>query len=312
MPHGINAAVSRPSFDPGCLAALGMFAAPFRYVSPTSLEEALALLAEHGSGAKVLAGGQSLIPLMKLRLAAPQILIDIGRVGTLRTVEEAGKELRLGPMVTEAQLEESRLLRSRYPALVDTSSVIADPIVRNLATVGGNIAHGDPANDHPATMVALGARFSLAGPTGRRWVLAEDFFTDLFETSARTDEILTEIRLPIALPGHGAAYEKYERQVGDYAVAGAAVAVHITDNRFRDVRIALTNLGAIPQRARAAEDTMRGQPVGSQALDAVGRMAADSTDPWEDSRGSADYKRRVAASVTTHALRRAIERATIQ
>ncbi len=286
-----------------------MFAAPFRYAAPDSVEEAISLLGEYGTDGKVLAGGQSLIPLMKLRLASPQVLIDIGRIDALRFIEQKGSELRLGAMTTEADVEHSELLRSRYPILVDTSSVIADPVVRNLATVGGNVAHGDPANDHPATMVALAARMRLEGPAGQRWVSAEDFFTDLFTTDADADELLTEVRIPVPGRGEGAAYEKYERQVGDYAVAGAAVVVHIDDGRFSNVRIALTNLGVIPMRARAAEDRLRGVSAIDPPFEATGRVAAKSTEPWEELRGSTDYKRRVAAAVTAEALRRATERA---
>ena len=287
-----------------------MFAAPFRYAATDSVAEAVALLAEHGTDAKVLAGGQSLIPLMKLRLAAPEVLIDIGRIESLRRIHESKQELRLGTMTTEADMEHSDLLRARYPILVDTSSVIADPLIRNLATVGGNVAHGDPANDHPATMVAVGARMRLDGPGGKRWVNAEDFFTDLFTTAAEPDELLTEVRLPAPATGQGAAYAKYERQVGDYAVAGAAAVVAIEDGTFTDVRIVLTNLGTIPVRARVAEDLLRHKPVDEPAFEVAASAAAESAEPWEDSRGSIAYKRRVAAAVTAQALRTATKRAS--
>ena len=270
------------------------------------------MLVEHGDDSKVLAGGQSLIPLMKLRLAAPQLLIDIGHINALSFIEEQGTELLLGAMTTEDVLEHSDLLRSRYPILVDTSSVIADPIVRNHATVGGNLAHGDPANDHPATMVALGAGIELQGPTGTRWVPAEEYFVDLFTTAATEEEILTSIRIPAPASSEGAAYEKYERQVGDYAVAGAAAVVQVEAGQIRKARIALTNLGTIPLRATAAEDVMRGAAANDPPFERAGLLAAESTEPWADSRGSADYKRRVAAAVTSHALRRATQRALEQ
>ena len=286
-----------------------MFPAPFRYVPARSVDEALDVLAEHGDEAKVLGGGQSLIPLMKLRLATPGVLVDLSRMTALAYIEALGDHVRIGALTTESALERSALLRERLPVLVDTSSVIADPIVRNLATVGGNLAHGDPANDHPATMVATGARLVLESRAGRREVDAEDFFVDLFETALGDEELVTEIRVPLPRPGAASAYVKHERQVGDYAIAGAAVHVETHGDLISSARIALTNLGSTPVRAEAAELHLAGQPWSESAAAEAGRLAAEATDPWSDLRGSAAYRRRVAAHVTAAAIRRAVERA---
>lgn len=285
-----------------------MFPAKFRYVPARSVDEALAALAEHGDQAKVLGGGQSLIPMMKLRLATPAVLVDLSRATSLAYIHADGDHVRLGALTTESALEESVLLRERVPALVDTSSVIADPVVRNLATVGGNLAHGDPANDHPATMVAISARLVLQSRAGTRQVSAEDFFIDLFTTSLGDEEILTEIQVPLPRPGAASAYVKYERQAGDYAIAGAAVHVETDGRRIGSARVILTNLGSKPVRAHQAERLLADTQWSAATAVEAGRAAAESADPWSDVRGSAAYRRRVAAHVTTTAIHRAVER----
>jgi carbon-monoxide dehydrogenase medium subunit len=286
-----------------------VYPAKLRYLPAASVEEAVAALVEYGDDAKILAGGQSLIPLLKLRLAVPRVLIDVSRASMLSFVEDESDHIRIGALTPEAALESSPLLHQRLPILVDTSSVIADPLVRNLATVGGNVAHGDPANDHPATMVALGATFTLQGPSSQRQVGAEGFFVDLFTTSLRADEVLTDIRVPVPGPGAGAAYVKYERQVGDYAIAGAAVLLETSDGQITNARIALTNLGATPVRARGAEQLLASAPWSEALAVDAGRAAAAATDTWSDLRGSANYRKRVAAHVTTTALQNAFARA---
>src|SRR5262249_28595092 len=203
-----------------------MIPAAFDYHAPTSLTEATALLGRLGEDAKVLSGGQSLIPLMKLRFASPRHVVDINAIPDLAYVREADGYLRIGALVRECDLEQSELIRTRYPLLHDTSRVIADPIVRNLATVCGNIAHGDPANDHPAAMLALGAEVVAVGRGGERRIPIASFFTGPFATALRQDEILVEIRVPIPPPRSGGAYVKLERKVGDFATA--AVAVQLT------------------------------------------------------------------------------------
>ena len=287
-----------------------MYPPRFKYLPVRSVEEAVEALAGYGYEAKVLAGGQSLIPMMKLGLASPSVLIDISRLLSLATINETPVGLRIGAMVTESALERSPSAVRWAPGLVDTSRVIADPLVRNLATVGGNAAHGDPANDHPASLIANGASFTLAGPAGSRTVQGGDFFVDLFTTALEPDEILTEIVVPKQGNGTGSAYVKYERQVGDYAIAGAAAYLESGDlSTIRKARIALTNLGPIPIRAVEAESHLRGQAASGRMFDEAGTLAAEAAQPWSDMRGSAGYRRRVASMVTRQALRTAWTRA---
>ena len=287
-----------------------MYPPSFKYLAVRSVEEAVRALARYGYEAKVLAGGQSLIPMMKLQLASPSVLVDISHLEALRTIDEADGDLRVGAMVSESDLERSTPAARWAAGLVDTSRVIADPLVRNLATVGGNVAHGDPANDHPATMVAGGASFTLVGPSGSRTVAAEDFFMDVFTTALEPDELLTEIRMPKQTAGTGSAYVKYERQVGDYALAGTAVCLGSKDGwAIESARIALTNLGPTPVRAVEAESLLVGEVVSGQLFAQAGRAAAAAADPWTDLRGSAEYRRRVAAMVTRKALEKAWTRA---
>src|SRR6478672_5447746 len=195
----------------------------FQYLRPKTVPEAVAMLQQHGDEAKILSGGQSLIPMMKLRLARPGVLIDINRISGLSYVKEEGGYLKIGGLTREAEMESSPLVRSKYPILLDTAHVIADPQVRNLATVAGNLAHGDPANDHPATMLALGAQIVATGPRGERVIPIDEFFVSIFTTALQADEILTEIRIPIPPAKSGGAYFKLERKVGDFATAAAAV-----------------------------------------------------------------------------------------
>ena len=215
-----------------------MIPGPFNYLAPNSLDEALALLAEHGENAKILAGGHSLIPAMRFRLASPEILIDINRIPDLEYLREEDGHLAIGALTRETALEESPLVGERYPLLADTARVIADPLVRNLATVGGNLAHADPSNDHPATMLAYGASVLARGPDGSRSIPIDDFFVGLFESALRADEILAEIRIPTPLPGAGGAYLKMERKVGDYAVSAVAVQLSLEGDAVQAARIA--------------------------------------------------------------------------
>src|SRR5262249_3494549 len=207
-----------------------MIPAAFEYHAPTSITEASALLARLGEEAKILSGGQSLIPLMKLRLANPRHLVDINRIPGLAGIRQPDGFLRTGAVMREADLEESEVIRSRYPLLHDTSKVIADPVVRNLATIGGNLAHADPANDHPAAMLAIGAEIVAAGQRGERRLPVEAFFPGPFATALKADEILTEIRVPVPAARSGGAYLKLERKVGDFATAAVAVQITLDAN----------------------------------------------------------------------------------
>ncbi|MCZ0935557.1 MAG: xanthine dehydrogenase family protein subunit M [Gemmatimonadetes bacterium] len=303
----------------------------FDYHAPAELDDALGLLGELDD-AKVMSGGQSLLPMMKLRLASPAHIIDIGRIPGLDTIEERDGYLRIGALVTETQLEESAAVAERYPILLDTARVIADPLVRNRATVCGNIAHGDPANDHPATMLALRARVVATGPNGARTINIDDFFHGLFMTALGDDEILTELHVPVPPAGSGGAYVKLERKVGDYAVAGAAVQLTLDDDgKVTQAGVGLTNLGFAPIRATAAEETLLGAdfvpagglrgaiervrdaitkaPGADEVIAAAAQAAADMTEPVEDRRGSVEYKRNMARVLTARAIRRALARA---
>lgn len=287
-----------------------MIPAAFDYHAPGSLEEAIGLLQELGEDAKVLSGGMSLLPLLKLRLGEATDLVDIGRIPGLAYVKDEGGTLRIGGATTEAELEGSEVVRERFPILVDTAEVIADPVVRNRATVGGNLAHGDPANDHPATMTALGAEIEATGPNGKRTIPVDDFFRGLFWTALEPGEILTEIRIPMPPERSGGAYMKLERKVGDYAIA--AVAAQLTlgaDGTVETVRIALTNAGSTPIRAIDAESALTGKKPNEAAIAAAAQKAGEAATPSADWRGSVEYKKEMARVLTTRALAKAVERA---
>jgi aerobic carbon-monoxide dehydrogenase medium subunit len=281
----------------------------FEYFRPGTVPEAIALLQQHGDEAKILSGGQSLIPMMKLRLARPAYLIDINRIKGLSYIKEEGSYLKIGGLTREAELEASPLVQSKYPLLLDTTTVIADPQVRNLATVGGNLAHGDPANDHPATMIALGAQVVATGAKGERVIPIEDFFVSLFTTALRPDEILTEIRVPIPPARSGGAYFKLERKVGDFATAAVAAQLTLDDKgSVQKVGIGLTNVGATPIKAKSAEDFLRGKKLDDAAIAQAAQLAGKDAQPSADLRGPAEYKRGLIQELTKRALLRARER----
>lgn len=291
-----------------------MIPGSFDYHSPTSLDEAIKLLSELGDDAKILAGGHSLIPMMKLRLAEPTHLIDINGLSDLDYIKEQNGYLCIGAMTREATLETSELIAEKYPILKDTSQVIADPLVRNLATVGGNIAHGDPANDHPATMVALGTEVVVKGPGGilsggERTIPIDDFFKGPLMTTLAENEILTEIRIPSPNGKSGAAYKKLERKVGDYAIAGVAAALQFDGDTCSKAGIGLTNVGPTPIRATEAQDALVGTSVSLEDADNAAELAATAAQPVGDHRGSEDYKRAVVKTLAARAIMQAKDRA---
>ena len=287
-----------------------MIPAAFQYHAPATLGEATALLARLGEEAKVLSGGQSLIPLMKLRLTSPTHVVDINRIPGLAYIREGEGLLRIGALTRESELEESELIRTRYPLLHDTSKVIADPVVRNLATIGGNLAHGDPANDHPATMLALGAEVVAVGAKGERRISIASFFTGPFATGLRPDEILTEIRIPLPAARSRGAYLKLERKVGDFATAAVAAQVTLgAGGACEQVGIGLTNVGLTPIKATKAEVALTGKTPDEAAIKRTAELAAEASEPAEDLRGSVEYKRDLVRVLTARALRKAVERA---
>jgi len=282
----------------------------FDYYAPATAEEAIGLLQQLGPEAKILSGGMSLIPLMRLRLAAPRHLIDINRITGLAEIGETDGFLGIGALTRESELEGSDLVRAKYPILAETAAVIGDPLVRNRATVGGNLAHADPANDHPATMLALGAEVVATGPAGERRVPITSFFTGFFATALAPDEILTEIRVPIPPPRSGGAYVKLERKVGDFATAGVAAQLTLGgDDICEQVRIGLTNVGSIPIEARQAEEVLRGKRPEPEVIRQAAQLAAEASDPSTDLRGSVEYKRDLVRVLTVRALNRALEQA---
>lgn len=282
----------------------------FEYHAPRALDEAISLLQKLGSDAKILSGGQSLIPMMKLRLASPAEIIDINRIPGLDLVTESNGHLSIGALVRESDLEFSPVVKSRYPLLYDTTIVIADPLVRNQATVCGNLAHGDPANDHPATMLALEATIITIGPRGEREIPVTSFFTGLFETALEPDEILKEIRVPAPSPNSGGAYLKMERKVGDYATAGVAVQIALNGaGACERAGVGLTNVGFIPIKATGTESFLAGKHLDDATIKQASEMAASEAQPVDDIRGSEDYKRDLVRVLTARALKQALQRA---
>jgi aerobic carbon-monoxide dehydrogenase medium subunit len=274
----------------------------FEYHAPTSAGEAINLLSVLGSEAKLLAGGHSLLPMMKLRFAQPAHLIDLNRIDSLRGVREQGGQIVIGAMTTESDIISSALLQQKVPLLPEAARQIADPQVRNRGTIGGDIAHGDPANDHPALCLALGATFTLEGPKGQRSVKAENFFHGIYQTDLAEDEILCDIRIPALAPGTGYAYEKLKRKTGDWATAAAAVVLRLKGDRVESVRIALTNLAPTALRAFAAEQALTGNALTHAVLADAASKAMAICDPAEDLRGDREYKTAMAGQMVRRAL----------
>ncbi|WP_297913077.1 xanthine dehydrogenase family protein subunit M [Thiomonas sp.] len=277
----------------------------FEYHAPRSVDEAIALLSSLGGDAKLLAGGHSLLPMMKLRFAQPGSLIDLNRIDELRGIREQGDTVVIGAMTVENDLIASPVLHGKVPLLPEAAALIADPQVRNRGTIGGDIAHGDPGNDHPALAIALDASFVLQGPKGRRSVAADGFFLGTYMTLLQEDEVLCEIHVPAFKRGSGWAYEKLKRKTGDWATAGCAVVLRRAGDRIEHVRIALTNVAPMALRAVDAEKLLLGRPLDAQALEAAAEAAAAICEPAEDLRGDVEYKTAMAAQMVKRALGKA-------
>lgn len=285
-----------------------MITAPFDYHAPRTVPEALKLLSTLGDDAKLLAGGHSLLPMMKLRFAQPSHLIDLGKLTELRGISQVGNEIRIGAMTTEHELLNSKLLAEKVPLLVEGASLIADPQVRYKGTIGGDISHGDPGNDHPALMLALDASFVLQGAKGERVVKADGYFLGMYSTLLEPGEILTQIRVPIPAAGSGSAYQKLKRKTGDFATAATAVVLQMKGNTVAKASIALTNVGATPLKAKAAEAALIGKPINDASLNEAARLAMSICDPMPDQRGDVDFKRAMCGEMTRRALQTAYAR----
>lgn len=286
-----------------------MFPASFGYLAPRSLQEALDLLTRHGEEAKVLAGGHSLIPAMKLRLASPRYLIDIAQVPDLRGIRNDGENLVIGPLTVHADIGSSDLVRQRAPGLADAASVIGDVQVRNRGTIGGSVAHADPAADFPVILTALNASFVLHSPAGRRTVAADDFFIDFFTTALAPNELLTEIRVPLPSPGAGTAYAKLGHPASGYVVVSAGVLVTRQPSGLcASARVAIGGLGSGPVRASVTEARLRGQPLTPETIAAAATTAAEGADPIGDEYATAEYRRHVAAVYARRAIEAAARR----
>jgi carbon-monoxide dehydrogenase medium subunit len=281
----------------------------FDYHAPRSIDDAVKLLGSLGADAKLLAGGHSLLPMMKLRFADPKHLIDLGKIPSLRGIAQVGSEIHIGAMTTEHELLNSTLLANKLPLLVEGAGWIADPQVRYKGTIGGDISHGDPANDQPALMLALDASFVLKGPRGERVVKADGFFLGLYSTLLEPDEILTQIRVPIPAVGTGWSYKKLKRKTGDFATAATAVMLRMQGGRVAQVGIALTNAGPTPLRAQAAEAALIGKAIDAASLNEAARLAMSICDPTPDQRGDVEYKRAMCGEMTRRALQAAHARA---
>ena len=282
----------------------------FEYYAPRSIGEALALLSRLGSDSKLLAGGHSLLPMMKLRFAQPAHLIDLNRIPELRGIREEGAELVIGAMTTEAELLGSALVRNKVPLLAEGAGSIADPQVRYKGTIGGDISHGDPGNDHPALMLALDASFVLAGPKGQRTVKADGYFLGLYATQLAADEILSQIRIPIPARGSGWSYQKLKRKTGDFATAAAAVVLQMNSGKVARAAIGLTNVAPTALRARDAEAALTGRLLNEARLGEAARLAMSICNPAPDQRGDAAYKTAMCGEMTRRALQAAAARAT--
>jgi len=282
----------------------------FQYESPGTIADAIALLEKHGEEAKILSGGHSLIPMMKLRFATPEWLIDINGIPGLSYIKEEKGMVKIGALSREAEIEHSELLKKHFPIFGDVTKLIADPQVRNRGTIGGNLAHGDAANDHPAAMLALRAVVIATGASGTRSIPIDEFFFGFYSTALQPNEILTEIQIPIPPSGTGSAYHKLERKVGDYATAGVAVQLTIDGKGIcTAIGIGLTNVNPTPLRAARSEQALLGKPLNEANISMAAKFASEDCSPSADLRGSEEYKRAMVAVLLKRMVQKAFERA---
>jgi carbon-monoxide dehydrogenase medium subunit len=285
--------------------------APFEYERATSVEGAIASLVKHDGDARIIAGGHSLLPMMKLRLATPEHLIDINDLEDLAYIRQEGEEIRIGALTRHVDLEKSELLAEHLPVIRDAEEVIADPVVRNRGTIGGSLCQADAAEDLSAVCAALKARVVIRGPEGERVIGMDGFYTGPFTTAVGADELLTEIRLPLR-PHGGSAHEKVERRAGDFAIAAASAAVWVDGGTIADAGVALSAVGPITIQVTRAEEHLRGKQPSEELFEQAGAIAAEDCAPLADGRGTVEYKRHLAGVLSKRALRRATARALHQ
>jgi carbon-monoxide dehydrogenase medium subunit len=278
-----------------------MIPAAFDYVAPTTVEDAVRALADAGEDGKVLGGGQSLLPVLRMRLAGPTRLVDLGKITELRGVREDGDALVIGAMTTHYDVQRDPLVREHAALLAVATDTVADPQVRHRGTFGGALAHADPAGDLLAPALALDAEFVVAGPNGRRTVAAADFFVDFFTTALAADEILVEVRVP-RYTGWGAHYEKFNRVAQAWSIVAVAAAVRVQDGVFAEARVGLTNMAATPVRATAVEQALVGQPATAESVRAAAAHAAQGTNPTSDANSDAEFRRHLATVLTSRAV----------
>jgi carbon-monoxide dehydrogenase medium subunit len=286
-----------------------MIPGQFEYHRPTSVADAVGLLAKLGEEARVVAGGHSLIPMMKMRMAQPEHLVDLQDVSELKYILEDGSDLVIGAMTTQAEIIASDLLAQKCPILAEAALQIADPQIRNLGTLGGNVANGDPGNDMPAIMQALDARYDLAGPNGTRQVSAREFYEGAYFTALEDGEILTSVRFATPAAGHGWCYAKQKRKIGDYATAAAAVILTLSGDNCTTASVALTNLASTPLYAEASSNALTGTALDAATVDKAAGEAMAIADPASDGRGPAVFRTRVAGVMVRRAVEAARERA---
>jgi carbon-monoxide dehydrogenase medium subunit len=286
-----------------------MIPGQFEYHRPTSVADAIGLLAKLGEEARVVAGGHSLIPMMKMRMAQPDHLVDLQDISELKYILEDGGDLVIGAMTTQAEIVASDLLARKCPILAEAALQIADPQIRYVGTLGGNVANGDPGNDMPAIMQALNARYDLAGPNGKRQVNAREFYEGAYFTALAEGEILTSVRFATPAAGHGWCYAKQKRKIGDYATAAAAVMLTLTGDNCTTASVALTNLASTPLYAEAASNALTGTALDAAAIDKAAAAAMAIADPASDGRGPAVFRTRLAGVMVRRAIEAARERA---
>lgn len=287
-----------------------MYPACFEYLKPSSIGEAIALLQQYGEDAKLLAGGQSLVPMMKLRIARPKVLIDIHRIADLNFIHEEAGQIRCGAMTRHGQIEESELIQNKIPMLSEAADAIGDAQVRNRGTLGGGLVEADPAGDYGAVVLALDAQMKCVSPRGERVIPAADFFTFAYTTALESDEILSEIIFPLPISNSAGAYLKLERVAGDFAIAGAAMQVALDGNgACSTIGVGVTGAAAVPQKAVLVESLLLGKKITPELIDEAGRLIQEGAEPIEDTRGSAAYKKKALGAILRRAIAESLRRA---